>query len=86
MRNQGKSEVIEQRKIELLRNYLEPEAFHKMEYLKGSSPEKYNVIVSMIAQGASSGNLKYKITLEQIRNIMIQMEKRNEKKIEIRRK
>lgn len=84
--NQGNPEVIEQKKRELLRNYLEPEAFQKMEYLKGSSPEKYNVLVGMVAQSASSGKLKYKITSEQIREIIIKMEQKNEKKIEIRRK
>jgi len=77
---------IENKKKEMLKNYLEPEAYHKMEYLRGSSPEKYDLIVSMVAQSASSGNLKYKITPEQIRNIIVNLEKRNDKKIEIRRK
>jgi DNA-binding TFAR19-related protein (PDSD5 family) len=80
------SETLELQKREILKSYLEPEAYHKMEYLRGSSPEKYDLIVSMVAQSASSGNLKYKITSEQIRNIIVNLEKRNEKKIEIRRK
>lgn len=84
----GKSnnEVLEQRKKELLKSYLEPEAFNKMDYLKGSNPEKYNLIVSIIAQSVSSGDLKYKVTSEQIRNIIVNIEQRNEKTIEIRRK
>jgi DNA-binding TFAR19-related protein (PDSD5 family) len=82
----GNNETLEVKKKELLRNFLEPEAYHKMEYLKGTSPDKYNLIVSMVAQSASSGNLKYKITSEQIRNIIVNLEQRNEKKIEIRRK
>lgn len=81
-----KDEALESKKKEILRDYLEPEAYHKMEYLRGSSPEKYNLIVSMVAQSASAGNLKYKITSEQIRNIIVNLEKRNDKKIEIRRK
>ena len=81
-----KDEALESKKKEMLRDYLEPEAYHKMEYLRGSSPEKYNLIVSMVAQSASAGNLKYKITSEQIRNIIVNLEKRNDKKIEIRRK
>jgi DNA-binding TFAR19-related protein (PDSD5 family) len=80
------NEPLEVKKRELLKNYLEPEAYHKMEYLRGSSPDKYNLIVSMVAQSASSGNLRYKITSEQIRNIIVNLEQRNEKKIEIRRK
>lgn len=76
----------EDMKREMLRNYLEPDAYSRMEYLKNSNPEKYNLIVSMVAQSASSGKIKYKITSEQIREVMVNIEQRNEGKIEIRRK
>ncbi len=83
---QKNNEVLEHKKKELLRNYLEPEAFQRMEYLKGSNVEKYNLIVSMVAQTASSGNIQRKITSEQIRDVIVNLEQRNERKIEIRRK
>jgi len=83
---QRNNEVLEHKKKELLRNYLEPEAFQRMEYLKGSNVEKYNLIVSMVAQSASSGNIQRKITSEQIRDVIVNLEQRNERKIEIRRK
>ncbi len=80
------NETLEQKKNELLKNYLELEAYHKMEYLKNNNSNKYDVIVAMVAQSASTGNLKHKITSEQIRNIIVNLEKGNDKKIEIRRK
>lgn len=83
---QRNNEVLENKKRELLRNFLEPEAFQRMEYLKGSNLDKYNLIVSMVAQSASSGNIRKKITSEQIREIIINLEQRNDRKIEIRRK
>ncbi len=77
---------MEERKKELMRQFLDSKAYERLMNIRISNPDLYNQLVNLVASLAQGNRVSGKITDEQLRSILSKMTSRREPTIEFRHK
>jgi len=81
-----KAAQLEERKKEILKQFLDPKAYERVMNVRASNHDLYNQLVSLIVSLAQSNRVSGKITDEQIMSILQKLTYKPEPKIEFKRK
>lgn len=77
---------LEEKKLELMRKYLEPAAYDRITNVKNVNKQLYDGFVEVVLGLVNSGRLRRQLTENETVALLQQMSSRREPKIEIRRK
>lgn len=81
-----KNAQVEERKKEILRQFLEPKAYEKIMNIRIANHDLYDQLVNMIVSLAQSNRVTGKITEAQLRSILERITYRHEPTIEFKHK
>lgn len=81
-----KSQQLEQQKKEILRKFLDDEAYERVMNIRLTNSELYDQLVNVIISLAQGNRLSSKITNEQLRSLITRLTYKPETKIEFKRK
>jgi programmed cell death protein 5 len=77
---------MEQQKKDVMRQFLEPDAYERLMNIRVSNPELYDQLVSMVVQLVQSNRVTGKITEKQLRAILEKLTYRKEPNISFKHK
>ena len=77
---------MEERKKELMRQFLDSKAYERLMNIRISNPDLYNQLVNLVASLAQGNRVSGKITDDQLRSILSKITSRREPTIEFRHK
>jgi programmed cell death protein 5 len=77
---------MEQQKKDVMRQFLEPDAYERLMNIRVSNPELYDQLVSMVVQLVQSNRVTGKITEKQLRSILEKITYRKESNISFKHK
>ncbi len=77
---------MEERKKELMRQFLDSKAYERLMNIRISNPDLYNQLVNLVAALAQGNRVSGKITDDQLRSILSKMTSRREPTIEFKHK
>jgi DNA-binding TFAR19-related protein (PDSD5 family) len=81
-----KNAQIEEQKKEIMRQFLDDNAYERIMNIRLSNPDLYNQLVKLIVSLAQNNRVTGKITEAQLRSILTKMSSRPEPKIEFKHK
>ncbi|MCL4403398.1 MAG: DNA-binding protein [Candidatus Marsarchaeota archaeon] len=81
-----KSQQLEQQKKEILRKFLDDEAYERVMNIRLTNNELYDQLVNVIISLAQNNRLNSKITNEQLKGLITRLTFKPETKIEFKRK
>ena len=81
-----KKAQMEQQKKELMKQFLEPDAYERLMNVRLSNPELYNQLVNLIVSLVQSNRIAGKLTEEQLKAILAKITFKREPKIEFKHK
>jgi len=77
---------MEQQKKDVMRQFLEPDAYERLMNIRVSNPELYDQLVGMVVQLVQSNRVTGKISEKQLRSILEKITYRKEPNISFKHK